>query len=95
MASMCEAFEAIDHDPPGLLHRLHHHRCDRPCRSQGHKDNLCRIDDADADGKVAGVAEPYGRVHEWEKFEGLSQDASSLEAFLKDAPFNLRRPSTG
>ena len=26
--------------------------------------------------------------HEWDKFEGLSQDPAKLEAFLREAPFN-------
>jgi pyruvate dehydrogenase E1 component len=55
MASMIEAFEAIDHDRPGLLHRLHH-QGRRPADA-GPQGQPCGPDDGCADGEVARRAE--------------------------------------
>jgi pyruvate dehydrogenase E1 component len=85
MASMIEAFESIDHDRPVCFIAYTIKGVGLPF--QGHKDNH------------AGLMTPTQMEkwrenqnirpgHEWDKYEGLTQDAASLDAFLQDAPFN-------
>jgi pyruvate dehydrogenase E1 component len=54
---------------------------------QGHKDNHAGLMTPTQMEKWR-ASQNIRPGHEWEKFEGLPQSASSLEAFLKDAPFN-------
>jgi pyruvate dehydrogenase E1 component len=85
MASMIEAFEAIDHDRPVCFIAYTIKGVGLPF--QGHKDNHAGLMTPTQMEKWRSV-QNIRPGHEWEKFEGLSQDASSLEAFLKGAPFN-------
>jgi pyruvate dehydrogenase E1 component len=85
MASMIEAFEAIDHDRPVCFIAYTIKGVGLPF--QGHKDNHAGLMTPTQMEKWR-VAQNIRPGHEWEKFEGLSQDVASLEAFLKDAPFN-------
>lgn len=85
MGNMIEAFERIDHDRPVCFIAYTIKGVGLPF--QGHKDNH------------AGLMTPTQMEkwrenqnirpgHEWDKFEGLTQDAAELEAFLKKVPFN-------
>ncbi|CAN5457235.1 transketolase [soil metagenome] len=85
MASMVEAFESIDHDRPVCFIAYTIKGVGLPF--QGHKDNH------------AGLMTPTQMEkwrenqnirpgHEWDKYEGIAQDAAPLDAFLKAAPFN-------
>jgi pyruvate dehydrogenase E1 component len=85
MASMIEAFEAIDHDRPVCFIAYTIKGVGLPF--QGHKDNHAGLMTPTQMEKWRG-AQNIRPGHEWEKFEGLSQDAVALESFLKDAPFN-------
>src|SRR3954449_9484937 len=85
MASMIEAFEAIDHDRPVCFIAYTIKGVGLPM--QGHKDNHAGLMTPTQMEKWR-AAQNIRPGHEWDKFEGLSQDASALEAFLKDAPFN-------
>jgi pyruvate dehydrogenase E1 component len=85
MASMIEAFESVDHDRPVCFIAYTIKGVGLPF--QGHKDNH------------AGLMTPTQMEkwrenqnirpgHEWDKYEGLTQDAATLDAFLQAAPFN-------
>jgi pyruvate dehydrogenase E1 component len=85
MVSMIEAFEAVDHDRPVCFIAYTIKGVGLPF--QGHKDNH------------AGLMTPTQMEkwrenqnirpgHEWDKYEGMVQEASTLDAFLKQAPFN-------
>jgi pyruvate dehydrogenase E1 component len=85
MASMLEAFEAIDHDRPVCFIAYTIKGVGLPF--QGHKDNHAGL------MTVAQMEKWRGRQnirpgHEWDKFEGLTQDERALEAFLGNVPFN-------
>jgi len=85
MASMLEAFEAIDHDRPVCFIAYTIKGVGLPF--QGHKDNHAGL------MTVAQMEKWRGQQnirpgHEWEKFEGLAQDERALEALLAEAPFN-------
>src|SRR3569833_3007068 len=85
MASMLEAFESIDHDRPVCFIAYTIKGVGLPF--QGHKDNHAGL------MTVAQMETWRGRQnirpgHEWDKFEGLSQDESALDAFLAAVPFN-------
>jgi pyruvate dehydrogenase E1 component len=85
MASMLEAFEAIDHDCPVCFIAYTIKGVGLPF--QGHKDNhagLMTPTQMEAFRKAQNIR----TGHEWEKFEGLPYDANALESFLKDVPFN-------
>jgi pyruvate dehydrogenase E1 component len=85
MASMIEAFEAsittgrsASSPTPSRA---------SACRSQGHKDNHAGLMTVTADGEMARAPEhPPG--HEWEKFEGLSQEPAIAGGVSRQAPFN-------
>lgn len=85
MASMLEAFESIDHDRPVCFIAYTIKGVGLPF--QGHKDNHAGL-------MTVAQMEKYRESqnirpgHEWDKFEGLTQDAAELEAFLADIPFN-------
>jgi pyruvate dehydrogenase E1 component len=85
MASMCEAFEAIDHDRPVCFIAYTIKGIGLPF--QGHKDNHAGLMTVAQMEKWRSL-QNIRPGHEWEKFEGLSQDPAALEAFLGQAPFN-------
>jgi pyruvate dehydrogenase E1 component len=85
MASMIEAFEAIDHDRPVCFIAYTIKGVGLPF--QGHKDNHAGLMTV-AQMEKWRAAQNIRPGHEWEKFEGLSQDPAALAAFLTDAPFN-------
>jgi pyruvate dehydrogenase E1 component len=85
MASMIEAFEAIDHDRPVCFIAYTIKGVGLPF--QGHKDNHAGLMTPTQMEKWR-ASQNIRPGHEWEKFEGLSQGPAALEAFLKDAPFN-------
>src|SRR4051794_34272742 len=85
MASMCEAFEAIDHDRPVCFIAYTIKGVGLPF--QGHKDNHAGLMTPTQMEKWRG-SQNIRPGHEWGRFEGLPQDAAVLEAFLTNAPFN-------
>jgi pyruvate dehydrogenase E1 component len=80
MASMIEAFEAIDHDRPVCFIAYTIKGVGLPF--QGHKDNHAGLMTVDADGEVAR-AQNIRPGHEWEKFEGLSQEPPCWRRFSR------------
>jgi pyruvate dehydrogenase E1 component len=85
MASMIEAFEAIDHDRPVCFIAYTIKGVGLPF--QGHKDNHAGLMTV-AQMEKWRASQSIRPGHEWEKFEGLSRDAADLEAFIANAPFN-------
>src|SRR6202048_3124423 len=85
MATMIEAFESIDHDRPVCFIAYTIKGIGLPF--QGHKDNHAGLMTVTQMEKWR-VAQNIRPGHEWEKFEGLSQQPAALEAFLANAPFN-------
>src|SRR6266704_118639 len=85
MASMCEAFEAVDHDRPVCFIAYTIKGVGLPF--QGHKDNQAGLM-AVTQREKWRTAQNIRPGQEWERFEGLSQDTAKLEAFLGGAPFN-------
>ncbi|MGA9088441.1 MAG: transketolase, partial [Bradyrhizobium sp.] len=85
MASMCEAFEAIDHDRPVCFIAYTIKGVGLPF--QGHKDNHAGLMTVAQMEKWRGT-QNIRPGREWEKFEGLSQTPAALQAFLAEAPFN-------
>jgi pyruvate dehydrogenase E1 component len=85
MASMVEAFESIDHDRPVCFIAYTIKGIGLPF--QGHKDNHAGLMTPTQMEKWR-AAQNIRPGHEWDKFEGLLQHPTALEAFLKDAPFN-------
>ncbi len=85
MASMCEAFESIDHDRPVCFIAYTIKGVGLPFA--GHKDNHAGLMTVAQMEKYRGQ-QNIRPGHEWEKFEGLPQALEELEAFLADAPFN-------
>jgi pyruvate dehydrogenase E1 component len=85
MASMVEAFEAIDHDRPVCFIAYTIKGVGLPF--QGHKDNhaglmtVAQMEKWRSDQNIRPG-------QEWEKFEGLSQTPAELRAFLAEVPFN-------
>ncbi|MBC7586250.1 transketolase [Tardiphaga sp. vice352] len=84
MASMVEAFEAIDHDRPVCFIAYTIKGVGLPF--QGHKDNHAGLMTPTQMEKWRET-QHIRPGHEWDKYEGLTQDASLLDAFLKDVPF--------
>src|SRR4030088_1782856 len=85
MASMVEAFGAIDHDRPVCFIAYTIKGVGLPF--QGHKDNHAGLMTVSQMEKWR-AAQNIRPGHEWEKFEGLPQEAAALEAFLAGVPFN-------
>jgi pyruvate dehydrogenase E1 component len=85
MASMIEAFEAVDHDRPVCFIAYTIKGVGLPM--QGHKDNHAGLMTV-AQMEKWRAAQNIRTGHEWDKFEGLSQEPAKLEAFLAEAPFN-------
>src|SRR5205085_9108702 len=54
---------------------------------QGHKDNHAGLMTVTQMEKWRAT-QNIRPGHEWDRFEGLSQDPAKLEAFLREAPFN-------
>ncbi len=85
MTSMIDAFEAIDHDRPVCFIAYTIKGVGLPM--QGHKDNHAGLMTVTQMEKWRS-SQNIRPGHEWEKFEGLSQEPAKLEAFLAQAPFN-------
>jgi pyruvate dehydrogenase E1 component len=85
MASMIEAFGAIDHDRPVCFIAYTIKGVGLPF--QGHKDNHAGLMTV-AQMEKWRASQNIRTGHEWDKYEGLSQDPAALQAFLKDVPFN-------
>src|SRR6201985_3548296 len=85
MASMLEAFESIDHDRPVCFIAYTIKGVGLPF--QGHKDNHAGLMTV-AQMEKWRAAQNIRPGHEWEKYEGLSQDPAALDAFLGAVPFN-------
>lgn len=85
MASMLDAFESIDHDRPVCFIAYTIKGVGLPF--QGHKDNHAGL-------MTVAQMEKYRQSqnirpgHEWDKYEGLTQSAAELDAFLARVPFN-------
>ncbi|HVX78911.1 MAG TPA: transketolase, partial [Bradyrhizobium sp.] len=80
-----EAFEAVDHDRPVCFIAYTIKGVGLPF--QGHKDNHAGLMTV-AQMEKWRAEQGIRPGHEWDKFEGLSQDPKQLEAFLAAAPFN-------
>jgi len=85
MQSMLEAFEKIDHDRPVCFIAYTIKGVGLPF--QGHKDNHAGLMTV-AQMEKWRAQQGIRPGHEWDKFEGLSQDEAALQAFLADVPFN-------
>ena len=85
MASMLEAFESIDHDRPVCFIAYTIKGVGLPF--QGHKDNHAGLMTV-AQMEKYRDSQNIRPGHEWDKYEGLAQDAAELDAFLARAPFN-------
>lgn len=85
MASMLEAFESIDHDRPVCFIAYTIKGVGLPF--QGHKDNHAGLMTV-AQMETYRESQNIRPGHEWDRFEGLAQDAAELEAFLARVPFN-------
>ena len=89
MASMIEAFEAIDHDRPVCFIAYTIKGVGLPF--QGHKDNHAGLMTVTQMEKWRG-AQNIRPGHEWDKFEGLSQDASRARGVSGGRAVQPRRP---
>ncbi|MDR3468562.1 MAG: transketolase [Xanthobacteraceae bacterium] len=85
IASMIEAFEAIDHDRPVCFIAYTIKGVGLPF--QGHKDNHAGLMTPAQMDKFR-TAQNIRPGHEWDKFEGLTETPESLYAFLDAVPFN-------
>src|SRR3954468_6360279 len=85
MASMLEAFEAIDHDRPVCFIAYTIKGLGLPF--QGHKDNHAGLMTV-AQMEKYRDSQNIRPGHEWDRYEGLAYDESALETFLSDVPFN-------
>src|SRR5262249_23595413 len=85
MASMIEAFEAVDHDRPVCFIAYTIKGVGLPF--QGHKDNHAGLMTV-AQMEKWRASQNIRPGCEWDKFEGLPQEAAELTAFLKNVPFN-------
>ena len=89
MASMIEAFEAIDHDRPVCFIAYTIKGVGLPM--QGHKDNHAGLMTV-AQMEKWRAAQNIRPGHEWEKFEGLSQDAGKARSVSGGSAVQPRRP---
>ncbi|MET4296636.1 pyruvate dehydrogenase E1 component [Bradyrhizobium sp. LB8.2] len=85
MASMLEAFESIDHDRPVCFIAYTIKGVGLPF--QGHKDNHAGLMTV-AQMEKYRDSQSIRPGHEWDRYEGLAQDAAELDAFLARVPFN-------
>ena len=84
MASMLEAFEAIDHDRPVCFIAYTIKGVGLPF--QGHKDNHAGLMTV-AQMEAFRAAQNIRPGHEWDQLEGLSLDHKRIETFLKNVTF--------
>ncbi len=84
MASMLEAFEAIDHDRPVCFIAYTIKGVGLPF--QGHKDNHAGLMTV-AQMETFRKAQNIRPGHEWDRLEGLSLDHARIETFLKKVTF--------
>src|SRR5579864_8581617 len=85
MASMCDAFEGIDHDRPVCFIAYTIKGVGLPF--QGHKDNHAGLMTV-AQMEKWRSSQNIRPGHEWDRFEGLAGPPAVLEDFLAAAPFN-------
>src|SRR5712664_1158910 len=85
MTSMIDAFESIDHDRPVCFIAYTIKGVGLPFHV--HKDNHAGLMTV-AQMEKWRSAQNIRPGQEWEKFEGLPQDSTTLQAFLDDVPFN-------
>src|SRR5262249_43951526 len=85
MASMIEAFEAVDRDRPVCFIAYTIKGIGLPF--QGHKDNHAGLMTV-AQMEKFRASQNIRPGHEWDVFEGLSQRPAELAAFLERVPFN-------
>ncbi|MFC0242433.1 transketolase [Rhodopseudomonas telluris] len=85
MASLLDAFEAIDHDRPVCFIAYTIKGVGLPF--QGHKDNHAGLM-TPAQIEAYRAAQNICPGHEWDRFEGLTQDTAALDALLRSAPLN-------
>jgi pyruvate dehydrogenase E1 component len=85
MASMLEAFESIDHDRPVCFIAYTIKGVGLPF--QGHKDNHAGLMTV-AQMEKYRDSQNIRPGHEWDRYEGLAQDAAEFDAFLARVPFN-------
>ena len=87
LPSLVEAFEAIDHDRPVVFIAYTIKGVGLPLA--GHKDNHSGLlTPTQMEGYRASVKVRPG--HEWDKFEGLSIPADTLQRFLDAVPFRAK-----
>ncbi|MGL4262144.1 MAG: transketolase, partial [Afipia sp.] len=84
MASMLEAFEAIDHDRPVCFIAYTIKGVGLPF--QGHKDNHAGLMTV-AQMETFRAAQNVRPGHEWDRLEGLPLDHARIEKFLKEVRF--------
>ncbi|MDO8981898.1 MAG: transketolase, partial [Afipia sp.] len=84
IASMLEAFEAIDHDRPVCFIAYTIKGVGLPF--QGHKDNHAGLMTV-AQMETFRAAQNIRPGHEWDRLEGLPLDHARIEKFLKDVIF--------
>jgi pyruvate dehydrogenase E1 component len=84
MASMVEAFNAIDHDRPVCFIAYTIKGVGLPF--QGHKDNHAGLMTV-AQMETWRAAQNIRPGHEWDRFEGMAIDAEVLQRFLDQVPF--------
>ena len=89
MTSMIDAFEAIDHDRPVCFIAYTIKGVGLPM--QGHKDNHAGLMTV-AQMEKWRAAQNIRPGHEWEKFEGLSQDAGETRSVPGGSAVQRRRP---
>jgi len=84
MASMIEAFESIDHDRPVCFIAYTIKGVGLPF--QGHKDNHAGLM-TPTQMETWRAQQNIRPGREWDKYEGLTQEAAALDAFLTSVPF--------
>lgn len=84
IATLVEAFEAVDHDRPVCFIAYTVKGIGLPF--QGHKDNHAGLMTV-AQMEAWRVAQKIRPGHEWDRFEGLDIDPATLEHFLADVAF--------
>jgi pyruvate dehydrogenase E1 component len=89
LPALTEAFNGIDHDRPVCFICYTVKGFGLPMA--GHKDNHAGLM-TPAQMETFRAAMSVRPGHEWDKFEGLSLPAETLEAFLKRVPFAQRKP---
>ncbi|WP_420135579.1 transketolase [Rhodopseudomonas sp.] len=85
MASLLDAFESIDHDRPVCFIAYTIKGVGLPF--QGHKDNHAGLM-TPAQIEAYRAAQNIRPGHEWDRFEGLTQNVAALDALLTNAPIN-------